>query len=67
MKPLLKPTVDMHPSGMVARHNYPCPVCRNKVAVLELHTGRFSPCWSCQSEGWRVTKLSLITRWLLGL
>jgi hypothetical protein len=40
--------------GPWAMHDCVCPVCRLNKAVLELHTGIFQPCWSCQQAGWGV-------------
>lgn len=44
--------------GPWATHDYACPVCVEKSAVLELGTGQFSPCWPCQKLGWRTKKLN---------
>ena len=42
--------------GPFAEHNFPCPVCHTNPAVLEMTEGVFWPCWSCQEQGWKVTK-----------
>ena len=42
--------------GPWAQHNYPCPVCRVKPAVINVGTGRFNACWSCQDKGWQVCR-----------
>ena len=34
----------------------PCSVCGVRFAVFECHSGRFSPCWSCQDEGWSLSR-----------
>jgi hypothetical protein len=41
--------------GPWAQHNFPCPVCRGRRAVLDLSQGVFAPCWECQRSGWRLT------------
>lgn len=46
----------MHGSGMLAKHDYPCSVCRNNPAVLSLDSGIMSPCWECQRDGWMTIK-----------
>ncbi|WP_129141520.1 hypothetical protein [Modicisalibacter coralii] len=46
----------LHDSGMVATHDYACPVCRSESAVLSLHNGLFQPCWECQDKGYRLIK-----------
>lgn len=51
--------IDHH--GPVATHNYRCPCCLARHAVLELDGGWFQPCWACQANGWRLLKLP---RWL---
>lgn len=42
--------------GPWAEHDYACPVCRTRHAVLDLSTGIFQPCWTCQTAGWRTTQ-----------
>ena len=46
-----------------ADHDYVCPVCQVKGAVLDLDSGRFQPCWGCQSNRWRVLQVSHLARW----
>ena len=46
--------VFMHDSGMIMTHDYSCPVCRAKHAVIT--AGIMQPCWSCQSDGYKITK-----------
>lgn len=38
--------------GPWAEHDVACAVCHERKAVLELATGHFRPCWTCQSQGW---------------
>lgn len=52
--------VFMHDSGMCATHNMPCPVCKVNHAVFT--DGIFSPCWSCQEDGWIITKMTKLER-----
>lgn len=42
--------------GPWAEHDMACAVCHQRKAVLELHSGNFQPCWSCQSQGWMITR-----------
>lgn len=46
----------VHNSGMLATHDYACPVCRSAPAVLTLSCGVFQPCWGCQEAGWSITR-----------
>jgi hypothetical protein len=62
---LLQPTV-LTDGGPWATHNMPCPVCGQRPAVLELHDGRFHPCWDCQRAGWRTLRLGRLLRRVLG-
>lgn len=48
--------VFFHDSGMIATHNYPCPVCKTKHAVFVSHKGHFEPCVGCQAAGWSIIK-----------
>ena len=57
--------VDDFGGAPVAEHNMPCSVCRVEKAVLDLGTGRFEPCWKCQSQGWRTERFPKWVRWLL--
>lgn len=50
-------TVWRHDSGMVMTHDYSCPVCREKSAVLDCNTGLMQPCWECQEKGYRLVKI----------
>ena len=47
----------------VARHNFPCAVCRSEKAVLQLDTGIFHPCWTCQRKGWDLVHRSRFAKW----
>ena len=42
--------------GPWATHNYPCPVYREKHAVINLNSGVFEPSWQAQLEGWHLIK-----------
>ncbi len=48
--------VYMHDSGMMATHDYSCPVCRIEHACLELSCGLMQPCWGCQEKGYKLIK-----------
>lgn len=49
-------SVWLHDSGMLVQHDYPCTVCSEEPAVLNLGTGIFQPCRTCESKGYRVTQ-----------
>lgn len=40
--------------GPAVTHNMPCSVCWTNPAVAD--SGKFQPCWTCQSEGWELRK-----------
>ena len=42
--------------GPWAEHNFPCPVCKKEIAVMELDGWRFGPCRSCENDGWVLHK-----------
>lgn len=46
----------IHPSGMIANHNYSCPVCREYHAILDFDTGIMQPCSRCQMNDYRVVQ-----------
>lgn len=46
---LFQPTV-ITDGGPWASHNMPCAVCRKESAVLDLNTGIFHPCFTCQQK-----------------
>jgi len=47
----------IHPSGMLATHDYSCPICREKHAVFNTNDGTMNPCWGCQKEGYHIVKI----------
>lgn len=51
---LLQPTIEY--IGPAARHNFPCPVCLVKPAVLYMNEGIFLPCRECQSNHWALKR-----------
>lgn len=57
-----------HDGGMISTHDYSCPCCRKKHAVLDHSTGIMQPCWGCQKLGYRIVKIRPQSRWkkLLG-
>lgn len=58
--------IDIEADGMHAEHNFPCPICRSKPAVLNQSNGTFEPCWKCQRDNWYTIQLhSKILRWCL--
>jgi ribosomal protein L37AE/L43A len=48
--------VYVHDSGMCATHDYFCPVCSTKSAVLDLSTGIMQPCNECAKTYTRIEK-----------
>lgn len=55
-------TVEIHRPAIVtdggpwAMHDMACAVCHDRKAVLDIGTGIFQPCWSCQSSGWTLAR-----------
>lgn len=62
-KTLPKIEMFMHDSGMVATHNYPCPICKTKHAVFATNYGYFDVCHSCRKDGWFVGKRDVGNKW----
>ena len=54
--PVQDVNVFVHDSGMFATHDYSCPCCRTKHAILDLSTGLMQPCIEC-SETYRIVKV----------
>ena len=48
------PTIQMHDSGLVARHDQLCYVCGNSKAIYRIDIGVFNPCESCTRRGWEL-------------
>lgn len=46
--------------GPWAIHDHACSVCSKNKSVLDLNTGIYQPCWTCQRAGWAVIRKS---RW----
>lgn len=60
--------IHINNDGMIAEHNFPCPVCQKIHAVLNCNSGVFSPCWECQEKQWFTIQInSRFLRWLLGI
>lgn len=49
--------------GPWAQHNFPCPVCKERVARVELSGWVFGPCWECATAGWKLELRPRRTRW----
>ncbi len=47
--------------GMVADHNFPCPCCGERAAILG--GSHFNPCYSCQAEGHHIVNLVKSRPW----
>jgi hypothetical protein len=58
--------IEIHMHDFSATHNYPCPICREKHAVLDLSCGVMKPCRDCRD--WVTIKpsklLKFIMRWV---
>lgn len=55
--------------GPWALHNFPCPVCGERAAILNLNTGVFEPCGEDRKNGWMIVqwrhkRWERFTRWL---
>jgi hypothetical protein len=55
--------------GPWAIHNFPCPICLKRPAILNLNTGVFEPCGVDRAEGWTIIRWKHLrwerfTRWL---
>jgi hypothetical protein len=42
--------------GPWAMHNFPCPVCQQRAAILNLNTGIFEPCGIDKAKGWELVQ-----------
>jgi|SRR5882724_5539791 len=60
---IILPVVD-DMSAPVSDHDQCCHVCWTQKAVLDMNTGVFHPCWTCQKKGWRLAKRSSWATWL---
>lgn len=57
-----QPVVEHH--GLFAEHDYACPVCRARPAVLSIQDDIMLPCWKCQDADWRLVQLpGWLPRW----
>jgi hypothetical protein len=54
-------TVVYDPSLLTCSHDYSCPVCREKYAVLS--RGVMQPCWDCQGRGYKIVQRNLDKKW----
>ena len=48
--------IEVDTDVMITKHNFPCPICLHRHAILNLENGIFSPCWNCQRKGWNIKK-----------
>lgn len=46
----------MHGSGLIATHDYSCPICRDNPAMFDLNTGIMNTCGRCHEKGYRIKK-----------
>lgn len=51
--------------GPWASHDYPCPVFRDRPAVLNLSKGIFEPSWEAQDKGYHLVKVDTYLKKLL--
>ena len=56
--------VDDFGGAPFATHNFPCPVCLMRKAVLDMDGGRFYPCDGCHKHGWVMVR---VPRWFIRL
>ena len=62
--PLAEIEINDFGGAPVADHNFPCPACGKKKAMLFMNTGRFHPCCDCTCQGWVMILLpSWVLRW----
>lgn len=54
--PMHEPVIETD-GGPWAVHDYACPVCRERYAILHLNDGVFHPCDKCAAEGWKLSKV----------
>lgn len=50
--------------GLWAIHNFPCPVCREEKAVMDLASWQFHPCSECNHYGWRLINTTDYPGWV---
>lgn len=63
---LAKIEIDDFGGSPVAEHNFPCPVCGERKAMLCLNTGLFHPCGLCDRKGWMLVRPRRgIARWIV--
>jgi len=48
------PEIQIHDSGLVARHDQACYVCGNSKAIYRIDLGVFLPCDTCARKGWKL-------------
>jgi hypothetical protein len=41
--------------GPWAQHNFPCPVCKERPAIVDLAGWIFGPCPQCSARGWELS------------
>jgi hypothetical protein len=49
--------------GPWAEHNFPCPVCKVRTAIMSLDGWFFRPCWECTDEGWALIHKAALPWW----
>ena len=50
--------------------NFPCPICRQKIALFNMAQGTMNPCESCRKDRFltlRLKKNNRFVRWILSL
>lgn len=54
------PAIEIHAMDSPAgpEHNFPCPVCRQRPAILTSPDGFFHPCYQCEAKGFHLVKAS---------
>lgn len=63
--PFKPPKISFHDSGLSAKHNYACPVCKTTKAIYSINLDIFLPCDTCANAGWKlVRRKSWMPKWL---
>lgn len=43
--------------------DFPCPICRQRIAILNTSRGIFEPCFECGSKGYVLVNLETQRKW----
>lgn len=59
-----QPVVVSTDGGPWAQHNFPCPVCKEANAMMDLGGWIFEPCTKCHERGWQLMFKPALPFWL---